>query len=173
MAVAMGTSQAGRPLVTLTLTGTVAMTPGRRTLEFGSFDDIMPDVERLLRGHSVVGAWSLAQICNHLATVMRRVADLPADTPRDPAVELPEGEKRKVLDSGRLPEGLPAPAFLVPEAGLDEHAEAERLCGAIAHYLASGGPVAPHRLFGPLTRDEWDFLQRAHCAHHLSFATSE
>ena len=47
------------------------MTPERRTLRFDRFDDIMPDVERLLAGHATVGAWSLAQICRHLATVMR------------------------------------------------------------------------------------------------------
>ena len=48
------------------------MTPGRRTLSYGSFDEMMLDVERLLEGHTTVGNWSLAQICRHLATVMRR-----------------------------------------------------------------------------------------------------
>jgi len=48
------------------------MTPGRRTLRYESLDEVMPDVERLLEGHTTVGTWSLAQICRHLATVMRR-----------------------------------------------------------------------------------------------------
>ena len=59
------------------------MTPGRRTLSYGNLDDIMPDVERLLDGHTTVGNWSLAQMCQHLAAVMRRVVDLPASTPHD------------------------------------------------------------------------------------------
>ena len=60
------------------------MTQGRRTLRFNSLDEVMPDVERLLEGHSTVGNWSLAQICRHLSTVMRRVVDLPASTPAGP-----------------------------------------------------------------------------------------
>ena len=34
----------------------------------------------------------------------------------------------------------------------------------------SPGPAIPHRIFGPLTREEWHRLQLIHCAHHLSFA---
>ena len=48
------------------------MTQGRRTLRFNSLDEVMPEVERLLKGHSTVGTWSLAQICRHLSTVMRQ-----------------------------------------------------------------------------------------------------
>lgn len=146
------------------------MTPGRRTLRFDSFDEIMPDVERLLEGHTTVGRWSLAQICRHLATIMRRVVDLPASTPVDPSKLLGEEQKRTTLQTGTIPEGLPLPAELAPPVELDEREEAEGLRRAIAHYTASPGPVAPHRLFGPLTKEEWDRLQCTHCAHHLSFA---
>ena len=146
------------------------MTPGRRTLRFHSLDKVMADVEPLLAGHSTVGSWSLAQICRHLATVMRRVVDLPASTPHDPAQELGEETRRQVFESGLIPEGLPAPPVVVPEATLREQDEAEGLRQAIAYYQSSAGPVVPHRLFGPLTREEWDRLQCIHCAHHLSFA---
>ncbi len=146
------------------------MTPARRTLRFADLDEVMPDVERLLQGHTTVGRWSLAQICCHLATVMRRVVDLPASTPSDPSQWVPEEQKRQVLESGLLPEGLPGPADLMPPESLDDHAEAEGLRQAIAHYRASAGPAIPHRIFGPLTRAEWDRLQLIHCAHHLSFA---
>lgn len=145
-------------------------TPGRRTLEFRSFDDVMPDVERLLAGHTTVGKWSLAQICRHLATVLRRVVDLPASTPHDPSKVLGPEKKREVLETGILPEQLPAPPEILPGEVLDERAEAEGLRQALAYYQASPGPVIPHRLFGPLSREEWDRLQRAHLAHHLSFA---
>lgn len=145
-------------------------TSERRTLQFGDFDEIMPEVERLVAGHRTVGSWSLAQICQHLATVMRRVVDMPATTPRDVTQEVGEEKKREVLESGKLPEGLPAPPQLVPPEGLNEHAEVEGLRQAIAYYKASNGPVIPHRLFGPLTKQEWDRLQCIHCAHHLSFA---
>jgi Protein of unknown function (DUF1569) len=146
------------------------MTPGRRTLRYGSLDDIMPDVERLLAGHTTVGNWSLAQICRHLATVMRRVVDLPASTPHDPSLWVGEERKREVLESGMIPESLPAPPQVVPAETLGEREEAEGLRQAIDYYKASPGPVIPHRLFGPLSKEEWDRLQLIHVAHHLSFA---
>src|SRR4051812_44315430 len=103
-----------------------AMTPARRTLRFNDFDEIMPDVERLLAGHSTVGSWSLAQICRHLSTVMRRVVDLPASTPHDPSKWVPEERKRQVLETGLLPVGLPAPPeILPPEDVVDAREEAE------------------------------------------------
>ena len=146
------------------------MTQGRRALHFNSLDEIMPDVERLLEGHSTVGKWSLAQICNHVSTVMRRVVDMPASTPADPSQWATDEQKREVLESGILPEGLPTLPQLLPREELDEREEAEGLRAAIAHYKASGGPVIPHRIFGPLTKDEWHRVQCIHCAHHLSYA---
>src|SRR4051794_15210393 len=145
------------------------MTPGRRTLRYASLDEVMPDVERLLEGHGTVGAWSLAQICRHLSTAMRRVVDLPASTPQDPSKWVPEERKREIFESGKLPVGLPAPPEILPSETLGEREEAEGLRAAIAHYQASSGPVIPHRIFGPLTKAEWDRLQAMHCAHHLSF----
>ena len=146
------------------------MNPGRRALRFGSLDEVMPDVERLLAGHATVGTWSLAQICRHLATVMRRIVDLPASTPSDPSQWVPEARKREVLESGMLPEGIPGPPEIMPSETLGAPEEAEGLRRAIAHYRASPGPAIPHRVFGPLTRPEWDQLQLIHLAHHLSFA---
>lgn len=145
-------------------------TPGRRHLSYASFDEVMPDVERLLAGHTTVGTWSLAQICRHLATVMRRVVDLPASTPHDPSRWVSEERKREVFDSGLLPEGLPSTEENLPTETLGEREEAEGLRIALAYYKASPGPVIPHRLFGPLSKEEWDCLQLIHFAHHLSFA---
>jgi hypothetical protein len=146
------------------------MTEGRRALRYNSLDEIMPDVERLLEGHTTIGNWSLAQICRHLSTVMRRVVDLPASTPHDRSQWVGEDRKREVLESGMLPEGLPGPPEIMPADTLGEREEAEGLRAAIAHYKTSPGPVIPHRIFGPLTRPEWDRLQLIHFAHHLSFA---
>jgi hypothetical protein len=146
------------------------MTPGRRTLRFETLDDIMPEVERLRTGHTTVGAWSLAQICRHLATATRRVVDLPASTEFDPSLLVPEDRKRQVFESGVLPEGLPGPAEIMPTEVLGEQEEAEGLRAALDHYRASPGPAAPHRFFGRLTKAEWDRLVLIHCAHHLSFA---
>jgi hypothetical protein len=102
---------------------------------------------------------------------MRRVLDLPASTPRDPSQELGEEFKRQVFETGQLPRQIPTPPALIPKDNLNPQEEADRLRQAIAAYKASPtGPVAPHRVFGPLTKEEWDSLQLIHCAHHLSFA---
>ena len=145
------------------------MTEGRRTLRFQTADEIMPDVERLLAGYRTVGHWSLGQICNHLANTMRRVIDMPASTPQDPSQWVSEERKQEIFASGMLPEGIPAPPQVLPTETTDDRAEAENLRQAIAYFQASPGPVVPHRILGPLSREEWERLQLIHCAHHLSF----
>jgi hypothetical protein len=140
-------------------------------LSYESLDGIMPDVERLLGGHTTVGNWSLAQICRHLATVMRRVVDLPASPPpHDTARQVDEELKRQFFESGMVPEGIPTSPLLLPVDALNQREEVEELRQAIAHYKASPGPVVPHVLFGFLTREEWDRFHCIHAAHHLSFA---
>lgn len=47
------------------------MNPARRTLNFTSLDQVLPDVE----GHTTVGQWSLGQVCNHLALTGRLSMD--------------------------------------------------------------------------------------------------
>ncbi|QEH35035.1 hypothetical protein OJF2_35800 [Aquisphaera giovannonii] len=145
------------------------MGSGRRTLRYESFDEVMPDVERLLRGHVTVGNWSLAQICHHVAAVLRRHVDLPASTPFDPSDRVPEGVKRHMLEAGILPPDIEAPAVTRPDAAGTEREEAEALRAAIAYYRGSRGPAITHRIFGPLTREEWDRFELVHLAHHLSF----
>jgi hypothetical protein len=142
----------------------------RRTLCYECFDDVMPDVERLLEGHQTVGNWTLAQICQHLAAVLRRHVDLPASTVFNPSDRVSDEAKRRMLETGALPAGIEAPPAVLPEATCTEREEAEGLRAAIAYYRASPGPVIPHRIFGLLTRDEWDRFELAHLAHHLSFA---
>ena len=146
------------------------MTPGRRTLRYPGLDEIMPDVDRLLEGHTTVGNWSLR-------------ADLPPPGDR----HAPGGRPARVDAPRRLPVGRRGAEDgssssrawsprgsrhrrLLPAEALDEREEAEGLRQAIAHYKASPGPVVPHVLFGPLTREEWDRFHCIHAAHHLSFA---
>jgi hypothetical protein len=146
------------------------MTPGRRILCYASLDDIMPDVDRLLEGHTTVGSWSLAQICHHLATVMRLVVDRPASSPYDASRWVGEDQKRRFLETGQVPEGIPTSPQLVPAVAFDARGEAEGLRQAIAYYKGAPGPDAPHVLLGFLTREEWDRFHCIHAAHHLSFA---
>ena len=148
----------------------MTMNPDRRPLQYENLDAIMPDVERLLAGHSTVGSWTLGQICEHLATVTKRAVDLPASTQHDPSSRLSDEQKRQVFATGQLPEGMPLPLMLKTPDAVDASEGAKQLREVLAYYQGSPGPVAPHRLFGPLTKGEWDRLVCIHCAHHLSFA---
>ena len=57
------------------------MMPERRLLDFTSMDEIMPDVECLIEGHTIMGHWTLAQILHHLATSIRLTSLARAGSP--------------------------------------------------------------------------------------------
>ena len=66
------------------------MRVARRSLTFASLDEVMPDVDRLLRGHTTVGNWSLGQICGHLAQgVDRTIGGFPAHLTNIGVVPIP------------------------------------------------------------------------------------
>ena len=151
------------------------MTSGRRTLVFDGFDAIPVEVDWLLTTpHTTVGQWSLAQVCEHLAVVTRRLVDAPASTPFDPSQVCSPEEKARVFASGLLPEGIPLAPNMASPTARDAREQAAAFRDALAHYAASAtGPVLMHRVFGPLSKDEWDHLVRMHCAHHLSFVVPD
>ena len=143
----------------------------RRALSFSSLDEVMPEVDRLLEGHTTTGQWSLGQICNHLSTAMRyTVEGFPEQAPWLLRRTVGPVAKRQVLGSGAMPEGVKLPEKYLPRPGLDPRAEAEALRASLRYYLAHAGPLADHPLFGSMSRDEWDRYHAIHCAHHLSFA---
>jgi hypothetical protein len=141
----------------------------RRQLEFASLDDVMPEVERLLAGHTTVGGWTLAQICNHLATGIRLTLDVPVH-PSEPTREQ-DLARRRFFSRSQFPEGMQAPIpVLVPQADLDAPKEAGSLGAAIARFAACTRPLPAHPRLGPLSREEWIRFHCMHCAHHLGFA---
>ncbi|MHC5538188.1 DUF1569 domain-containing protein [Singulisphaera rosea] len=141
----------------------------RRDLSFESLDEVMPEVERLLAGHSMVGTWTLGQVLHHLSEGIRLSVEGPAG-PAEPTREQ-DVFRRRLLRSGRFPEKaeIPVPSMVPPE-GLDAHAEAEALRTAIARLVSSEGPFPPHPKLGPLQKEEWLRFHSIHCAHHLRFA---
>lgn len=144
----------------------------RRDLTFASLDEVPPEVERLLAGHVAVGRWSLAQVCNHLATGIRLTLDAPV-RPFEPTPEQ-DAARRRFFDQGRFPEGMEAPIpVLIPQPDLDARAEADALRDMIARFAAFAGPLPAHPRLGPMTRDEWGRFHCLHCAHHLGFVVPD
>ena len=145
--------------------------PVRRTLSFASLDQVMPDVDRLLQGHSTVREWSLGQMCNHLTSVITgSVEGFPGKAPWIVRATVGRFIIGRLLSTGRMAEGIKLPQDFLPKPELDARAEAEALRAALRLFAANPGPMAMHPFFGTLTRAQWDQLHRIHCAHHLSFA---
>jgi hypothetical protein len=140
----------------------------RRTLDFQSLDEVMPEVERLVEGHNTVGQWSLAQILDHLATAIRLTAlGRVEPTPRPHS----EAFRRRFFQRRRFPEGVEAPhPRLIPQADADLQASMARLREAIERWGSVEGPFPAHPLLGQLSKDEWAQFHCIHCAHHLGFA---
>jgi Protein of unknown function (DUF1569) len=142
--------------------------PERRMLDFASMDEIMPDVQRLLEGHSTAGQWTLAQILHHLATSIRLTSLGRAGSPPGHGSE---AFRRRFFRSRRFPEGLEAPhPRLIPPAAAELHVQTEALQEAIALFTSAAGPFPGHPLLGALSKQEWSQFHCIHCAHHLGFA---
>lgn len=140
----------------------------QRKLTFQGLDEVMPAVEQLLEGHSLMGQWSLAQICNHLATTIR----LTARPVSDPGQGTPEQAalREGFFAAGVFPPGRSSPPPFVPREGLDQAAEVASLVDAIKCFQAATGPFPSHPMLGPLSRDQWVQFHTMHAAHHLGFA---
>jgi hypothetical protein len=143
----------------------------RRMLDFASMDEIMPDVERLLQGHSTAGQWTLAQVLYHLATSIRLTTLGRAGSPPG---NVSEEFRQRFFGSRRFPDGLTAPyARLIPPADALVHVQKEALQEAIAGFTSATGPFPGHPLLGALSKEEWSQFHCIHCAHHLGFAAPQ
>ncbi|MFO0891604.1 MAG: DUF1569 domain-containing protein [Isosphaeraceae bacterium] len=140
----------------------------RRSLDFQSLGEVLPDVERLLEGHETVGRWTLGQILEHLSTAIR-LSLLP---PGDPSAGRgSEALRKRFFERRRFPEGAEAPhPRLIPNADAEPRQAAADLRDAIGRWDSTTGPFPEHPLLGTLTKDEWHQFHCIHCAHHLSFA---
>lgn len=142
----------------------------RRPLAFASLDRVMPDVDRLLEGHRTVGQWSLGQICNHLTqSITWTVEGFPPLAPWIVRKTIGPIMVRRMLKTGRSPEGIKLPAAYLPKPGLDDRAEAEALKAALWHFASHTGPLSEHPAAGQLSRADWERFHCIHCAHHLAF----
>jgi hypothetical protein len=150
------------------------MRAARRPLTFASLDEVMPDVDRLLRGHTTVGNWSLGQICSHLAQALHFTLDgFPAEARLPWIIQKTVGRfvLWLILRRGRFVEGMRMPRKYEPVPGADARAEAESLRAALRRFAAHTGPLAEHPLKGAaVSRAVWERFHCIHSAHHLRFA---
>ncbi len=146
------------------------MEAARRKLVFTSLGEVMPEVERLLAGHTTVGRWSLGQILNHLALTIRLPLDgFPAKFSWPVRRLFGPVARRLSFRLGWIPAGVWVPEVYLPPQGLDAGREAEALRLSIRRFGASAAPLDEHPLLGRMSLAEWERFHRLHCAHHLGF----
>jgi hypothetical protein len=145
----------------------------RRSLTFASLDEVMPEVERLLLGHTTVGNWSLGQICSHLAQGIRFTLDgFPSEARLPWIIRTTIGRfiLWRILRVGRFVRRMRMPAKYEPPSGADARVEAESLRAALERFKVHTCPLAEHPLKGQVSRAVWEQFHCIHCAHHLGFA---
>ena len=141
----------------------------RRPLVFDSIEAVIPDVDRLISGHTVVGIWSLGAICDHLAKTINLSMDAPSSDA--PATREQNVIRRLFFRAAVFPEGQEfANPALAPDPNADLPTAAAALRSAVDRLVAYESRFATHPVLGPMTRDEWLRFHVRHAAHHLSFA---
>jgi hypothetical protein len=155
----------------------------------------IPTHARALRNRNALHGktWSLAQVCEHLALIIRGTTEAPApgegtphqrETFEGPWSRLsPLGRlKRRVmlralLWSGRFPSDVPSPKFVVPSDAPDLAEAIAALESAIeAFNRKHAQPNARwvnHPLLGPMTGDQWQRFHIVHARHHFAFIKHE
>jgi hypothetical protein len=144
----------------------------RRVLRFGSYDELLAEVDRLSSGpYRRAGAWSLTQNCEHLRIFMdcsmRGFGE--ARAPRLLRLIGPLA-LRVTLVRKKIPAGVRAPAPFQPAAAsVDDPARIDAFRQTVRALEGFSGAFHPSPLFGRLTAEQWHRLHRIHAAHHLGF----
>lgn len=144
---------------------------GRRTVRYGSFDDLRADLTAFEGAETrTLGNWSEGQIYKHLALSFDMMANGPAFMmPAPLRWAMRTFMKRRMLSKG-LPAGFQAPKraqVMIPDP-IDAGAAREMLRRSIDEAeQATDFPL--HPVFGPMTRGEWIAFELRHAELHMSF----
>lgn len=149
-----------------------------RTLRFESYEDARRELDSLEAANRAgtiraSGNWTPGQVFSHLAAFM----DYPYDgyppvlkPPSMPLRLILRTMKRRFMNKG-LPRGLfisGVPGGTVGAADVSFDEGIARLRRSMDRAEKSL-PSIPNLVFGPMTGDEWNALQRRHCELHLGY----
>lgn len=144
-----------------------------RSLTFSSLDEALAEAERLAATETkTTGSFSYGQILRHLAITLDMVSG-HVDVPKVPWYIRMAGPliKNSVLAKPIKPGfKLPSSAqsYFWPEGDIDVQSALTHFREALARYRSTN-ELPPHPIFGRMTEQEHDLLQRGHIALHLSF----
>jgi hypothetical protein len=133
-----------------------------------SFDDVLAAIDGELP--KVRTPWTTAQHLEHCAqSIEYAVTGYPKLKPAFVRSTVGKLVKNKFLGQGEMSHDTAAPVAGAPalDASMTLEAARARLRAAIETFRAHPGPYAPHLVYGPCTRDEYERLQSMHVADHL------
>lgn len=150
----------------------------RRELRFGSFEEILAEVDRIGAGveggaATTTGNWSIGENAEHCARFIRFACDGFEGLAPGPVrfvarlLILKSALGEKPLKAGfQLPK---AASSMLPIPGIPDRDGLDELRKQLKRVLAGKEMSAVSPLLGPLTHAQWTILQCKHCALHLSF----
>jgi hypothetical protein len=151
----------------------------RRALRFESIDQMMAEVDRLVKAERTgrlrpLGNWTLGQVLGHLAAWVEYSFTGPPLKPPWLVKWLLRLRKKAFL-YGPMRAGVKIPGVTggtLATNPLPVEAALDRLRRALDR-LKSEAPTCPNVIFGPLTHEEWIALNLRHAELHLSFLVTE
>ncbi len=143
----------------------------RREVHYDSLEQMLGDADRLAAaGARTTGNWSMAQIFEHLATVLDKFVDGYGFTAPLPMRLVAKLFKQRALHHS-LPAGYKLPsraAVLLPAEEVDVASALNHLHSAVGRFRAAA-KLHPNPFLGQLTREEATLLNLRHCELHMSF----
>ena len=137
-----------------------------------SLQEARAAVRALLQSDAVrprTGAWTLPQILDHCAqSIDASMRGFPVHKPALIKKTVGRLVLRRFLSKGAMShnKNSPIPGLPPPRDG-ELGAAVDRLCEAIDAFAAFEGETAPHFVYGPTTKDQYDRLHAMHIADHL------
>jgi Protein of unknown function (DUF1569) len=147
--------------------------PEYRSLSFASLDDALAEVESLASGEArTTGRFSFAQILRHLALTLDMVSGHIAGPKLPWFIRFVGPLIKKSVLSKPIKPGFKLPktaqSFFWPAGDIDLPTALNHFRESLARYR-SKSELPRHPIFGSMTREEHDLLQRGHMALHLGF----
>ena len=153
-----------------------ATKPRRRRLRFHRHEDIVTEARALAaRPTRQLGNWSLAHICQHLATAMDLCIDGGIGFHVPLRIRILARLARKRILNGGLPTGFNLPK----QAEVVLYRDPESIEAAIAALergiarLKTTTKRVPHPALGALNAPQWDLFHLRHGELHLSYIVPE
>lgn len=147
-------------------------TPGKRSLDFHSGDEVIAEIKRLrVDGYSIGKNWNLTQICEHLnATMTGGMDGFGFRLPWILRATIIKWMFDRMLRTRKLSSG-PTLDRLKPKSadGPDDDAIIDDFIATVQRGQAFEGPIENYPFLNELKVEDWQQFMWMHAGHHLGF----